>query len=254
MTLAWVAQQRTKNSGWIDAVWTLAVGTIGVAGALWPISGLDEISNRQLLVAALIAIWAARLGIFIIQRSASKPDDPRYAKLVEDWGPDARWQMFVLLQKQALVSIPLVISIFLAAHNPTPLLGWADALAVGLFFMSWGGEALADRQLKQFISDERKDSPVCKRGLWRYSRHPNYFFEWLHWLVYPMLAISLDGGYVWGWLALSAPLMMYWLLNYISGIPPLEEHMVRKHGDAYRGYQKETNAFFPGPVRATHQS
>lgn len=250
MAAAWVVQQRTKNSGWIDAVWTFGVGIIGTAGALWPLATGAPATNRQLLVAALIAIWAARLGTHIIQRSARKADDPRYAKLVEDWGPDAREQMYVLLQKQALVSIPLVVSIFLAAHNPAPLFSPLDLIAIGLFFVSWAGEALADRQLQAFIADASKDGPICKRGLWRYSRHPNYFFEWLHWLVYPLLAISVTGEYIWGWLALSAPLMMYWLLNSISGIPPLEEHMVRKHGDAYLRYQKETSAFFPGPTRS----
>jgi steroid 5-alpha reductase family enzyme len=87
---------------------------------------------------------------------------------------------------------------------------------------------------------------VCDQGLWSWSRHPNYFFEWLQWVAYPLLAIELAGGYPWGWIALGGPVCMYWLLVYVSGIPPLEEHMVRRYGAAYRAYQGRTNAFFPG--------
>lgn len=244
MTVAWGVQQRTGNSGWIDAVWTCAVGVVGVASALWPLG--EETSARQILVAALISAWAVRLGWHIASRSAAKSDDPRYAELVRGWGVSARSQMFVLLQKQALVSLPLVFSVFIAAHHPATGLGWADAAAVLVFAVAVAGESLADRQLRAFARASRGGDGICVDGLWRFSRHPNYFFEWVHWLAYPIIAISpFDGSYPAGWLALTAPLVMYWLLRYVSGVPPLEEHMVRKHGDRYRAYQASTAAFFP---------
>jgi len=89
---------------------------------------------------------------------------------------------------------------------------------------------------------------VCDIGLWRWSRHPNYFFEWLFWLAYPLIAIDLAGYNPYGWLALLAPICMYWVLVYVSGIPPLEEHMLRSRGETFRAYQLRTRAFFPFPV------
>jgi steroid 5-alpha reductase family enzyme len=246
MTIAWVVQQRSGNSGWVDTVWTAGLGTVGVAAALAPISG-DATSARQVLVAALVGIWALRLGVHIARRTRGISDDPRYADLIRGWGDNARPQMFWLLQKQALVSVPLALSMFLAAHNPTPGLGIRDLLAALLLAVAIGGEALADQQLHRFRRAPDNAGRVCDTGLWRWSRHPNYFFEWLGWLAYPLLAVDPAGAYPWGWLALAGPLCMYWLLAHVSGIPPLEQHMLRSRGNAFRAYQRRTSAFFPWP-------
>lgn len=245
MAGAWVLQQRTGNSGWVDTVWTFGLGAVGMVVALAPISA-DETRARQLLVAALVGLWALRLGSHIALRTKGISDDPRYAELIRGWGRHARHEMFWLLQKQALVTIPLALSIFLAAHNPAPALSSRDVLAALILAIAVGGEALADNQLRRFRNDAN-DSSVCDVGLWRWSRHPNYFFEWLGWLAYPLLAINPTGDYPWGWLAVGGPVCMYWLLAHVSGIPPLEEHMLRSRGEAYRAYQHRTSAFFPWP-------
>jgi hypothetical protein len=91
---------------------------------------------------------------------------------------------------------------------------------------------------------------VCDAGLWGWSRHPNYFFEWFGWLAYPLLAIDFSGVYPWGFAALLGPACMYWLLVYVSGIPPLEAHMLERRRDEFRAYQARTSAFFPVPPRA----
>jgi steroid 5-alpha reductase family enzyme len=104
--------------------------------------------------------------------------------------------------------------------------------------------------LRRFRSDSANRDRVCDAGLWRWSRHPNYFFEWFGWLAYPLIAVDFGGDYPWGWLALAGPACMYWLLVHVSGIPPLEAHMVRTRGDAFRAYRARTNAFFPSPPRA----
>jgi steroid 5-alpha reductase family enzyme len=249
MTAAWLIQQRTGNSGWIDTVWTFGLGSVGIVSALAPVNS-DAPSSRQLLVAVLIAAWALRLGSHIALRTRRITDDPRYAALIRKWGSDARREMFWLLQKQAFVSIPLAMSVFLAAQNPAPGLGGKDVLAGLVLLVAIAGEALADRQLQVFRRDPANRARVCDAGLWRWSRHPNYFFEWLGWLAYPLLAVDLSGSYPWGWLALLGPACMYWLLAHVSGIPPLEEHMLRSRGDAYRAYQRRTSPFFPW-VRAT---
>lgn len=247
MASAWLIQQRTGNSGWVDVVWTFGLGGLGIAAALTPIGTSEWPTPRQAIVALFVAIWAVRLGWHIAHRTAGISDDPRYGELIRQWGPNARGQMFVLLQKQALVSIPLAASIFIAAHNPQPELGVQDLLAVCILAIAIAGEALADHQLRQFRRDRANIGRVCARGLWGWSRHPNYFFEWLGWTAYPMLAIDLSGAYGWGWLALAGPICMYWLLAHVSGVPPLEEHMVRSRGDAYRAYQARTSEFFPLP-------
>jgi steroid 5-alpha reductase family enzyme len=251
MSVAWAVRRATGNSGWVDVVWTFGLGSVGVLGALlaWP--GDVAAPWRQLVVAGLLALWAIRLGTHIARRTRAIDDDPRYAKLAHEWGADASWRMFELLQKQALVSIPMAAAVFLAAHNPVPEFRLLDAAAVFVALVAIVGEMIADRQLRRFAAQGHGKDAVCDVGLWRYSRHPNYFFEWLGWVAYPLFAIDLTGAYPWGWLALAGPACMYWLLRHVSGVPPLEEHMLSSRGDAYRRYQQRTSAFFPMPAKSS---
>jgi steroid 5-alpha reductase family enzyme len=250
MSLAWAIEQSSGNSGWIDTVWTFGLGAVGVGCAMMQLPSELFVTPRQWIVAAAILIWSLRLGTHIALRSAKRHDDPRYARLRSGWGVHASWQMWLLAQKQAIVSIPMALSIWLAAHNPAPGLRAQDILGFLIVAVAIGGEALADRQLKQFTRDNANTGAVCDVGLWGWSRHPNYFFEWFGWLAYPVIAIDWSGTYPYGWLALVGPACMYWLLVYVSGIPPLEEHMLERRGEAFRAYQAKTNAFFPAPPRA----
>lgn len=245
MGLAWVVQQRTGNSGWVDAIWSYATGLVGAGAALWPLD--DDLPARRILVAALVLLWSVRLGTHIARRSAAGIDDPRYANYAREWGADAPRRMFLFLQSQALVSVPLPFAVFLAAHAPAPGLRLQDYAGIVIILVAVAGEALADRQLRRFKHDASSKGRVCDVGLWRWSRHPNYFFEWLGWLAYP--AIALSSGYAWGWASLAAPAIMYWILVHVTGIPPLEEQMLRSRGDRYRAYQARTSAFFPWPRR-----
>lgn len=249
MTGAWLLWRQTGNSGWVDTVWTFGVGVVGAVSALAPI-GAASWQPRQIIVAAFAALWAARLGLHIATRTTKITDDPRYADMNEGWGTDAPRQMFILLQKQALVSIPLAFAMFVAAHHPAPGFEWRDALAILVMAIAVTGEGLADWQLQTFKSNPANKGGINDVGLWRFSRHPNYFFETFGWLAYPLLAVDVTGAYPWDFAALLAPVCMYWLLVYVSGIPPLEEHMLRTRGDKFRAYQRRTNAFFPGPVRS----
>ncbi len=244
MTGAWLVQQRTGNSGWVDTIWTFSLGFVGAGGALWPMAG-EPVALRQWLIAALVVIWSLRLGTHIAIRTAGITDDPRYAAFAKEWGVDSPRKMFIFLQNQGLGSIPLVFSIFVAAHVPVAGLRLQDYLGVLILLTGIAGEALADAQLKAFRTEPANKGKVCDVGLWAWSRHPNYFFEWFGWLAYPMIAISV--GYSWGWFALLGPVFMYWILVHVTGIPPLEDQMLRSRGDAYRAYQSRTSKFFPLP-------
>jgi steroid 5-alpha reductase family enzyme len=247
MAAAWIVQQWTGNSGWVDATWTFGTGGVAIVAALIPLQQAHWPHGRQLAVAILVACWCLRLGLHIAARTRSIKDDARYRHLIEEWGDDAARRMFWFLQSQAAVGAGLAVSIALAAHNPDPFLRAQDMLGVAILIIAIAGEAMADLQLRHFASDPTKRKGVCDVGLWRWSRHPNYFFEWLSWISYPLIAIDLSGHNPYGGLALLAPACMYWVLVHVSGIPPLEEHMLRSRGDEFRAYQKRTRPFVPLP-------
>jgi steroid 5-alpha reductase family enzyme len=247
MAVAWIVQQRTGNSGWVDTIWTFSVGLVGMAAALWPLSD-ESLPGRQWMVAVLVLAWALRLGAHIALRSAGAHDDPRYAEYAREWGEAAPRRMFVFLQQQALGSLPLVLAIVLAAQAPVGAFRLQDYAGALVLFAGIAGEAVADAQLKRFRENPANKGRVCDTGLWRWSRHPNYFFQWFGWLAYPLIAIA--PGYPWGLAALLAPLFMFVILNYVTGVPPLEEQMARSRGEAWRVYQSRTSRFFPLPPKA----
>jgi steroid 5-alpha reductase family enzyme len=247
MAGAWLVQQRTGNSGWVDTIWTFSLGLVGAGSALWPVAGAPP-NARQWLVAALVAVWSLRLGTHIAIRTAGITDDPRYAAFAREWGVNSPRKMFIFLQNQGFGSIPLVFAIFVAARFPQDALRLQDYLGALILLGGIAGEALADAQLKRFREDPANKGRVCDVGLWRWSRHPNYFFEWFGWLAYPVMALSIT--YEWGWATLLAPLFMYWILVHVTGIPPLEAQMLRSRGEPYRDYQSRTSQFFPLPPHA----
>ena len=129
MAFAWVVQQRSGNSGWVDTIWTFSLGLVGVGSALWPVAGAPP-NNRQWLLAGLIAVWSLRLGVHIAIRTAGISDDPRYAAFAREWGADSPRRMFIFLQNQALGTIPLAFAIFVAARFPSDALRLQDYLGV----------------------------------------------------------------------------------------------------------------------------
>lgn len=245
MIAAWLVRRITGRSGWIDTIWSAATGI----AALVAILAADGDVGRKLAGAALVAIWSLRLATHIGQRSAASIDDPRYANLMAEWGPDADRRLFWFLQAQALAGFGLAVSVFAAVGNPAPFPSLLDWIALLVALVALAGEAIADRQLAVFRKSANRTSTICETGLWRYSRHPNYFFEWLWWCAWPLLAFSGFTPAPAPALSLLAPALMYVLLVHVSGIPPLEEHMVKSRGDAFRSYQRRVNAFFPGPGR-----
>jgi steroid 5-alpha reductase family enzyme len=200
----------------------------------------------------MAAVWSLRLGGHIARRTIGGSDDPRYAWLRKEWGAAFRPRLFLFLQIQAACGFLLAVSVMVAAHNPAARIGVSDAIGIVILIVAVLGEAIADRQLAGFRADLGNRGRVCDIGLWGVSRHPNYFFEWFGWLAYAVIAIG-SGDFAWGWAALAGPVLMYWLLVYASGIPPLEAHMLRSRGAAFRAYQARVNAFWPGPPHASQQ-
>jgi steroid 5-alpha reductase family enzyme len=247
MSVAWAVVMRTGNSGWVDVIWSFATGAAGAIAALWTVDGHAALPARQMLVAALAAIWCFRLGIHIAQRTIKGGDDPRYAELRKQWGANYRSKLFWFLQIQALAAFLLALCIGLAGHHPAAAFGPGDWLGLGVMIVAIVGEAISDRQLAAFRADPGNKGKICDAGLWGVSRHPNYFFEWLGWCAYGLIAVDPTGTYPWGLLTLAAPVLMYWLLVHVSGIPPLEEHMLRSRGEAFRQYQTRVRAFWPVP-------
>lgn len=241
MAGAWVVQRVAANCGWVDAIWTFGLGAAGAALALLP----SVVTWRQVVVAVLVATWSLRLGLHIVARSMHGPEDVRYALVRVEWGARFQSRMFGFLQVQAAAAIFLALSMLLAAHNPAAFPRWQDFAAVAVLAVAVIGEGLADEQLRRFRRDHR--GKVCDVGLWAWSRHPNYFFEWFGWVAYPLFAVS--AGWPWGWLALSGPAFMYWLLVYVSGVPMLEQQMLKSRGDLFRVYQSRVSAFFPFPPK-----
>ncbi|WP_347558262.1 DUF1295 domain-containing protein [Robbsia sp. KACC 23696] len=253
MLAAWGAALRTGNHGWIDVFWSYGIGIAAVGAAFEPVLfGAADMSPatsgwpRAALSAVMVAAWAIRLGTHIAQRSLRGKDDPRYAQLRAEWGASYRGRLLVFLQIQALAGLPLVLAVMLTAARPVPFGDWRDALGILVFIVAWRGEAVADRQLRQFGHDASARSGVCDIGLWQWSRHPNYFFECLSWCVWPLIAFAPLNA-PWSALTLLAPLLMYGLLVHVSGIPPLEAHMARSRGKAWQAYVARTSAFWPRP-------
>lgn len=243
MLIAWAFGLAVRNGGWTDVFWTFGSGATLAGAALWP---FNEAGPRQVLVAAMCAAWALRLGLYLAPRVASHPEDARYARFRQEWGVRYPVNMLWVTLPQAPATALLSVSVVLAARHEGAI-GVRDLAALSLFSCALLGETLADGQMRRFRADPSSQGQVMDRGLWAWSRHPNYFFQWLGWLAYPVIA--LDPSRPLTWFSLTAPAVMYGLLRYVSGVPPLEEAMLRSRGDGFRDYQRRVSVFFPVPPK-----
>src|SRR3546814_518839 len=241
-TIAWLLQWRSGNAGLVDAIWSWTLGGLAVVYAL---AGDAPLALR-ILLAAMGGLWGLRLGSYLWIRNAGKPEDFRYRKFRDEWGEKANINLFWFFQFQNIFTLALSVSAFLAIAYRS---GMPSTLAVGAALAIWlisvAGESLADWQMKSFRNNPANHGKVCRDGLWGWSRHPNYFFECVHWLAYVPLAI----GAPWGWLSLGAPLVMAFLLMKLSGVPLLEKEMIRRK-PGYAEYVRTTSALLPLPPKS----
>ena len=236
MVALWLLQRSTANAGWVDVGWSAGVGACGAA--LAALAAGDP--TRRLLYGSLIALWSARLAVYILRRLLSEPEDGRYLRLRREWGPAAQRKLFFFYQFQAPLAVAFALPVLVVGNDRGPGLGARDAVATLVWLVAVAGESIADRQLARFRSDPANRGRTCRVGLWRTSRHPNYFFEWLHWWTYPIAAL----GAPWWGVALLGPALMATFLLFVTGVPATEARAASSRPD-YEEYRRTTSAFIP---------
>lgn len=244
MVLTWLVAVARRDATLVDVAWTAILGVLAAVYA----ARSDAPIERRIGIAVLAGAWSARLALhLLLDRAIGKPEDGRYRTLRESWGANANRNFFVFFQAQALLDVVLSLPFLLIALNPSPRIEPIEWVGAALWLIAIVGETTADRQLARFKRDPASRGRTCRVGLWRYSRHPNYFFEWLHWVAYAAIALAAP----YGWLALSAPAIMLFLLFKVTGIPATEAHALKSRGQDYADYQRTTSVFVPWIPKGT---
>ena len=238
MFALWAVQLKTGDAGIADVGWAY-----GIAGGIlfFSFAGNGN-ESRRILAAVMGAGWGIRLGthLLIDRIFKAKEEDGRYQNFRRAAGKKVGQYFFFFFQAQAAVAVLFMVPISIVVYNSKPL-GTMDGVAVLIWIFSIVGESTADKQLAKFRADKSNKRKVCKNGLWKYSRHPNYFFEWIHWWSYVIL--GWDTAY--GWITLVGPCAMLIFLLKVSGIPFTEQQALKTKGGEYKRYLKTTNMFFP---------
>ncbi len=231
--------RRLDNYGVVDVLWSYAFGLVALLYAALAAGW----GPRRALLASLIVLWSARLGVYLHRRVMSHHpvEDGRYREMRTRWAANFSAEMFKFYQLQAASVVLLATPFLLALGRPEPRFTTLDWIALSLFALAQSGEALADAQLAAFKKNPAHRGRVCDTGLWALSRHPNYFFVSLTWLSFALFALPAP----WGWLGLVAPASILYLLLRVTGIPLTEQQALRTKGDAYRDYQQRVSAFIP---------
>lgn len=238
MTALWLVQRKTDDAGVVDAGWAAGIGLLSI---FYAVAG-PGLAERRALLGCMAAIWSFRLAIYIFKdRVISGEEDGRYQALRTTWGSSFQTKIFWFFQAQGLLSALFSLPVLVAMGANRPALGLLDYAALVIWMVAVSGESVADRQLAAFRADPANRGRTCRRGLWKASRHPNYFFEWLHWWSY---AVAGVGASAW-WIAAGAPLIMLIFILFVTGIPPTEARALLSRGDDYRKYQRTTSAFIP---------
>ncbi len=243
MAVLYAVARQIQNMGLVDLGWTAGVGI----AAIFLASVATGAPDRRWLTALLAAVWSLRLGSYVAKdRVLGAEEDARYVMLRKKFGDRQNAWFFVFFQIQAIWVAMFAAALLPAMYLPAALWQWHDFAAIGIWIVAVGGESLADRQLARWRRDPAHEGETCRAGLWRYSRHPNYFFEWVHWFTYVLLA----AGWTWGLAALAGPAVMLVLLFKVTGIPYTEKRAVAHRGEDYRAYQRTTSVFVPWPPKS----
>jgi len=240
MTGWFIAAQMSGRNDIADVAWglgfNLAAAVSLLAGNVYP--------SRGLLISTLVLIWGLRLALHIHTRNRGRGEDPRYRKWREEWG---RWfvlrsflQVFML---QGILLLLVAVPVVFVNQAPPAPLGWLDLLGFAVWLYGFGFEAVGDWQLLKFVRDPTKKGKLMTSGLWRYTRHPNYFGEVTLWWGIWLMALALPGG----WMTIIGPLTITFLILKVSGIPMLEKPYEDRAD--FQEYKRRTSAFFPLPPK-----
>ena len=238
MFVIWLLSVWRNNAGFVDVGWALGLVILAVWYA-WQGPGYGP---RKWLMTAMVAFWGLRLALHLVRRIASEPEDGRYQQLRREWaGKNVNLRFLFFFELQAVLDVVLSLPMLLAAMNPGPQLSLLEYAGAALWLVAVAGETAADAQLTAFKRDPKNRGRVCQAGLWRYSRHPNYFFEWFIWVAWLVYALASP----WGWTSVICPALMLFFLFRVTGIPATEAQALRSRGDEYARYQRTTSAFVP---------
>lgn len=238
MLVLWVIHLLIKNAAIVDVGWAAGLALLAIYYAY---AG-PGYSARKYAIAAMAGLWGLRLATYLLfARVIGQPEEGRYVQLRKDWKTNLPLRFLLFFEFQALLDVVLSLPFLLACLDSRAPLGPFEKLGGAIWIVGILGEALADAQLSKFKKDPANKGKLCRAGLWNYSRHPNYFFEWLIWMGYAIFAIASP----WGWLGLISPALILYFLLGVTGIPATEEQALRSRGDQYREYQKTTSAFIP---------
>lgn len=246
MLVLWIVQTRTRDATLVDIAWA---ANLALLALLYAVAIDDAIPERRALVAGIACVWGLRLaGYLFLHRAHGKPEDGRYAALRQRWGARANRNFFWFFQAQAALDALLSIPFLLALANSSPSLEALEWAGAAIALVGVVGEATADAQLARFKRAGARGK-TCREGLWRYSRHPNYFFEVVVWIGFALVALAAPHG----WIALFAPVLIFSLIWFVTGIPATEAQAVKTRGADYVDYQRTTSMFVPWfPRRASN--
>ncbi|RHX84012.1 DUF1295 domain-containing protein [Leptospira stimsonii] len=239
MTVLWWFGKRANNYAIVDVGWGLCISTAAIV-YYWLGDGFPL---RTAQITAIVAFWGWRLSLFIlITRVVSGHEDPRYTAFRAEYGDQVDRKFFTnIFQFQGILAVLLSIPFVFPNINDNPNTNSFEIFGIVFFIISVLGEAWADFQLNEFKKNSENKGKVCDVGLWRYSRHPNYFFEWLIWISFALFAL----GSPYGWIGLISPIVMYILLTKVTGVPLNEVGQLKSKGELYQEYIRKTSAFFP---------
>lgn len=237
--LLWLVYLWRKDPSIVDIGWAGSIGYV----TWWMFNYSSGGGLRRWVLLLSVLAWSFRLVGLLLIRMFKGQGDQRYIELSKHWNQGLAWKYFIFFQAQAVTVAILVIPVALSLLAPNASWSAWDTFGFVLFGAAFVAEVIADRQMSAFRAQPETQGKVCNSGLWYYSRHPNYFFEWLIWVSYALIAMN----HPYGWLGWISPALILFSIFKVTGIPPTEERLLASKGDAYREYQRTTSIFIPLP-------
>lgn len=240
-SLCWWVARRIDNYSIVDVLWAYTFGLFALLAVVYG----NGAPNKKFWIGILFFLWSFRLGTYLAKRVFSHltHEDGRYADLRKDYGKSVALRFYFFYLFQAVSAVALSLPLVLSAQNPDGEPSPFEVFGTALWLLGVLGESLSDFQLSKFKKSHAHAGKVCNVGLWKFSRHPNYFFEAMIWLGYGIFSLGTAGA-EWAWLSVAG---MWTLLRFVTGVPYSEKQNLKSKPAAYREYQKQTNIFFPLP-------